>query len=861
MSNLNTLWNTYAAAAGVLDQRPDFRFDPEFYRQDIVAQPDVSAEALLEHFQVFGAEEGRAPNFYKKLVAEAPQINQHLPALVTDPALAQAIADEEPDALELSFELIRLGAGVDDKISDFSMQGYLDWYPDIEKADMDPLMHYLRFAAKEGGRKTLADLRQNQHKGKVPFRPDRPTCLIAVHEMSRTGAPIVGRDLAKEASLTHNVIVAGLRGGELLETFCDIACEVVISDQPLREFAYFKGEIFDKIDFAITNSVECYLFAHLLVAREIPFAAYVHEYADYTFPVFKSTITTLFADLLIFSSDHVRQSWAGRLKDVEFDIERDTAIIPQRPVSRDALSDDDIAEARQRLSKIIGRDLEGVKLVCGAGHLQWRKGTDLFAIAAQISANKDPNTVFLWIGDGLSAEDMGFGVWMDYHLRQVGANTADGNLFFLPAGPDYMDVMAASDAMFMSSRIDPLPNVVFDAVRHGCQIVLFEGASGFCDQTYEDLGLFTKVEYANSAAAVDALLALPRKGSITASEEKSPFTEEAPNLFETLALSLRNRLADQTYFVRGESAFDLPVLFSTTERDRPLRIIEREKMMRYRRRLIWRDLDEARTTLANSDNWIHNACRITDYTAIARDYPTASLPDFSIHIHAHYTDELADDLRDRRAYHLAKRVLVTTDTETKAAEIDDIMRDAGVRADVHVVPNRGRDILPFMELFAKNGPAGKDEIWCHVHQKKSIGSAKDGDIWRRFLMRILLGDTEELSSALTLIAQPGVGLVSPFDPHHVPWYGSRKLLHKIEDKLEGPLPDNPLVFPVGNMFWARSSLVREMINLFGETYPWPNEPIANDGTEFHLIERLWPAMAAQCGLEAVFLHKHDERRV
>ena len=52
-----------------------------------------------------------------------------------------------------------------------------------------------------------------------------------------------------------------------------------------------------------------------------------------------------------------------------------------------------------------------------------------------------------------------------------------------------------------------------------------------------------------------------------------------------------------------------------------------------------------------------------------------------------------------------------------------------------------------------------------------------------------------------------------------------------------------------------------MLNLFGPDHPWPNEPIPTDGTEFHLIERLWPAVAAQAELDAIFLHKADEERV
>ncbi|WP_103174555.1 rhamnan synthesis F family protein [Paracoccus sp. SY] len=845
MIDLGNIWRRHAATAGVLQKRPDFRLDPVFYAQQAAIPVDqAQAHRAASDLDLPG-------NFYTQLRRHAPQIDAVLTGLICDTELLEAIEAEVEGALELAFELIKLGAPVDERISDFSIQGYLDHYQDIAQAGVDPLGHYLLNGAAEG-RRTISDVRRNQHAGKIPYAPDRPTCLIAVHEMSRTGAPIVGRDLAREAARTHNIIIAASCDGELLDDFRATACEVVVTSQPLQEFRFFRGEVFNRIDFAIINSVETFGFVPLLVAHDIPFAAYLHEYADYTFPAYKSTFIALFGDLLVFSSDHVRDSWAGRLADVEFNTTRDSTIIPQRPVLQEAVTAERMAEARRKLSAIVGRDLTQVRLVCGAGLLQWRKGTDIFVMASQIARQRDPDCVFLWIGDGLNAEELSFGAWMNYHLRQVGANNPAGNLFFLPAGPAYLDVIAGSDAMFLSSRLDPLPNVVFDAVRLGCQVVLFEGGSGFGDARYVDQGAFTAVDYANPAAAVDALLALPRK---TATLEQPALEQD--NLFQTLVDALHNRLATQDYFVRGESDFDLPVLFSTEDRHRPYRILEREKMLRYRRRMVWRDVDEARKALAVSDNWVHKTCRITHYATAERD----GLPSFSVHIHAHYTDELAADLATRRVLQLARRIVVTTDTTRKAAEIESIAAAQGIRAETVVMPNRGRDILPFMNLFSSGGIAGEDEIWCHIHQKKSLTSAKGGDIWRRFLLRILLGEGDEISSALSLIGQPGTGLVAPFEPHYVSWARSRDLLPRLEGRLPGPLPENPLVFPVGNMFWTRASVVRAMNDLFGPDYLWPNEPIANDGTEYHLIERLWPAMAAQCELESVFVHKPDERRV
>lgn len=848
MTDLLAIWRKYASMANILDRRPDFRFDPDFYgaqRQDLGQNP----EGLHAHYEQYGREKGFAPTLYSSLAPGHPGLSAAVGRLVIEPELLRAFDSGDPEAFHLAFELMHLGAPVDEDVSNFSARAYQSTYSDIGKAGVDPLIHYLLYGSKEG-RQTLEQLRAARHQGRAVFSPDKPTCLIATHELSRTGAPIVTLDLVREAAQTHNVIVASLRGGALLADFLDHACEVVVTMRLLDDYPHYRSEAFGKIDFAIVNSVEAWASIPFLVAREIPFASYVHEYAHYIFPTYKSTFTGLFADLLVFSSEHVRDSWAGRLQDIEFDTARDSAILRQRNFSVGGVDAVALDGARARLSSILGRDLSKVRLVCGAGHLQWRKGPDIFVMAAQICRPRDPDTVFVWIGDGLNFEDISFGTWMKYHMRQAGADRAGGNLYFLPAGPAYRDLLAASDAMFVSSRLDPLPNVVFDALDDGCMIVQFEGASGFGDSLYSSTEHFISVEYGNPQAAAEAILSLPRKKPSAGVASPPP-----PRLFASIRKSLETRLAAQRYFVRGASQIDVPVLFTSDEKDEPLRALEREKIQRYRRRFVWRDPAEAEEELASSDNWVHKKLRLAPYRQV-RNVPET---EFSIHVHAYYIDELSDDLKRYRAYRCAKRIVVTTDTDRKAEDIRKFAVLEGLSPEVIVVPNRGRDILPFLELFGDGGVAGEDDVWCHVHQKKSLGRA--GEVWRTFLMRILLGDDKEISTALHLIGQENVGLVAAFDPYRVPWNASRELLPKFEARLSGPLPSNPLLFPIGNMFWIRRSVVLAMRDLFGHNYPWPNEPIPDDGTEFHLIERLWPALAAQVGVDSVFVHKLDQKRV
>ncbi|MBN2631456.1 MAG: glycosyl transferase [Rhodobacteraceae bacterium] len=771
--------------------------------------------------------------------------------MVIDPELAAALAAEDPAASELAFELIHLGAPVDAAVADFSLDSYLVMHPDIKAAGIDPLLHYLAHGHAEG-RRTLRDIRAGQFAGRLPYRPELPTCLIAVHECSRTGAPIVGRDLAREAAKTHNVIVSALRDGPLLEDFRATSCAVLITSAPFQDFAAYSGEVLKKIDFAILNSAVARDYIPLLVAREIPFAGYLHEYAEYLFPAFHFNTFLMFADLVVFSSDHVRNSWKGRMADFNFDVDKDSTIIPQRPLFLGSVSARRQAEAKARLSKIVGRDLSKVRIVCGAGQSQWRKGTDIFAMAAQICQTRDKDTVFIWIGHGIVPDELGFGAYMAYHLKEIEAGQQDSNLFFIPAGPAYHDVLAASDVMFLSSRLDPLPNVVFDALEYGCQIVQFKGASGFGDDIYLQSGRFQTVAYGNPEAAATAILALPPKKTADTAPEKPDF-----NLFETIRTRLQARLDSQNYFVRGVSKIDTPVMFSGEPKESVLRARECEKITRYKRRSVWRDLDEVNRELANSDNWIHGNLRLAPFDVT----DTKELPEFSIHVHAFYTDELDEVLKEHFLFRRATRIVMTTDSEKKGQQIRQIMKEHDLVPEIVLVPNTGRDVLPFMQMFVDGGAARSDEIWCHLHLKKSVNVTTSGTIWRRFLMRILLGETHTISNAITIIAENEVGLVAPFDPYFIGWIESRALLPKFADRLPGPMPQNPLLFPVGNMFWVRRSVVMAMNDIFGPDYPWPDEPIANDGTEYHMIERLWPAMASHLGLSSVFVHKLDEQRV
>lgn len=851
MTLTDQLWYKFAGPARTAI-RPNFRFDPTLPACALSSIAKTAGEPGAHLSADEHAAAGHC-SLYNQLRQQAPHIDKGLIRIVTHPELKALIEAGDPDVLHLAFELIQLGTPVDTEISDFSMQAYIEWHPDIMAAGMNPLTHYLRYAMIEGHHRSLADLRDDLHEGARPFHPERETILICLPDLANSAASLGIHEMLRQTDEAKNIVVATLEGGGMLDQIIPHCCAIQITRKPLLELPYARHEAFRQIDRAILYRAKSAWFIHHCVGRDIPFAAYVDDHIEET-PAWQISCLTAFTDLLVFSSDHIHDNWRDCFADVCFNAQTDSTVIPPYSLAWGPVTETRRMEARQAISHALGRDLGKVRLIYGTGSVGLRHGAEIFVQAAQITAELSPDTVFVWIGDGLNHQEISYGAYLDYHLRQLWAGNSASNLFFLPDGPLYSDLLDAADALFLSSRLGPLPHAAFDALQHGCHVVCFEGASGLADHRYRRSGKIRCTPYGNPLPAAQALLALPRKsGQITA-----PVTPASTSSIALIDLALRDRLSRQRNFVLGESAFDIPLLFTKAEADRPLRRREREKMFSYNRRLLWRNVEDAQDALSASDSWLHERTRIEDYVDVV---PDERVPDYAIHIHAFYTDHLADDLHNHAAaFERASRIVVTTDTCAKADSIRAIGEAQGLLIETQLVPNQGRDILPFLRLFGAGGLGGEG-IWCHLHQKKSVQTTGHGDVWKRFLHRILLGNETLLSNALVQIAHPGTGLVAPFEPHHLGWGDSRRLLPLVAGAFPGSLPEAPLLFPVGNMFWTRGDVAREMLNLLGDAYPWPNEPIATDGTVFHLIERLWPAVAARMGLSSVFLHKQGEERV
>lgn len=212
-------------------------------------------------------------------------------------------------------------------------------------------------------------------------------------------------------------------------------------------------------------------------------------------------------------------------------------------------------------------------------------------------------------------------------------------------------------------------------------------------------------------------------------------------------------------------------------------------------------------------------------------------------VHAWYEDQIDTllGLTQPMQTPVAAYVAVHTEEGEKAAFRH---RDRFVSLTVSRVVNRGRNTGTWCALF---GPRILEEcdVFCHVHSKRSLHlSARASALWRQRTYANLFGDdglADQIVHQFEL--DPQLGIVSPAPPSDIDMvhYADAANAHEIE-RLFGILGLDSgrsefYDYPVGNMFWARSAALRQLLDGRITHDLFPEESGQLDGTLAHAIER------------------------
>lgn len=171
-------------------------------------------------------------------------------------------------------------------------------------------------------------------------------------------------------------------------------------------------------------------------------------------------------------------------------------------------------------------------------------------------------------------------------------------------------------------------------------------------------------------------------------------------------------------------------------------------------------------------------------------------------------------------------------------------------ANILIVDNHGRDILPFLELV-RSGVLFRYELVCKLHGKRS-GWRVDGEEWRQNLIRGILGNRETVEKILQAFdVDPDLGIVvadgQVFSGREC-WTSNEARLRQFVGRIGLKPSSFEKNFAGGSIFWIRPLLLRS-INALGLGFDdFEPEPIGDDGSTAHAVERLISLVCHDAGM-------------
>ena len=783
---------------------------------------------------------------------------------------------------------------------DFNATEYLGLNPDLIGAISDPELHYRNHGIHEGRRYSIL------HKdfGRA-LTPGRRTILIVNHDASKTGAPILGMNLIQEyRDRGFNVIAMFLGDGDIKDVVDGRdGIEVVFdpdykTNSPLSANAVRSICHKTEIDFAIVNSIESRSALRPLAEYHIPSLALIHEFASYTRPSHAIPEAFMWAAHVVFSSPLTR---TNSIESTPWALPYEPKVLPQGrcvlPPSHPEDSDD--GDGVWQLRQLMRPDgsPDNLVVVLGMGTVHLRKGVDLFIQLASTVVKSAPELQirFVWIGAAYDVdEDIHYSVYLDDQIKRSGLQ----DHLFIGSETPHLDVAyELADLFVVSSRLDPLPNVAIDSLLEAIPVLCYDNATGIAP-FLKSIGL--------GDACVGAYLDAPDLGSklieLASSPSKRKLVGEQSQEAAARTFDM-DRYVDQL----TETAQEASDQFKQEEAD--ARTIRESGLVRYD--FLWPPNTDLQTPEALIRWYVRSwATRQATrkpmpgfHPEIFADHHSTSTPmadpfaeyiragqprgpwstsvieasetlppladpgggASALHIHVFYPDLLESVLEHLASNRSKPDLYISCGQSTDLAAIESLLdRYDGRTSAVTSVPNRGRDLGPLLTDFGTK-LIDNYEFVGHIHTKKTVDVA-DPDVghrWFMFLLKNLLGDSGSpmLDQILAKFnSDPAIGMVFPDDPNAIGWSENREIAEDLAQRLNiGPLCDS-FNFPVGSMFWARSSAIKPLVDMGWTLDDFPPEPLPYDGTILHAVERILPFVAESQGFRVAVSNTHGLTR-
>ena len=229
---------------------------------------------------------------------------------------------------------------------------------------------------------------------------------------------------------------------------------------------------------------------------------------------------------------------------------------------------------------------------------------------------------------------------------------------------------------------------------------------------------------------------------------------------------------------------------------------------------------------------------------IAKTHTQQKSSDIAVVLHLYFS-ELWPEIRDKLLKIDENFDLYINLSSCNSIDLIPEIIDAFPNVRLYSIENRGRDILPFIEMLKDIIPQNYKYL-LKLHSKKSLHRV-DGDRWRDHLIDSLISTNERVIKSIDCLAN-GAGIVVAEDNklRLGDWIGSNRTELKKLSKTIGFKYSEEIFFPAGSMFWTKPEVMAPLLDVIQNSdFAIENGQI--DGTAAHAIERFFGILCAHAG--------------
>lgn len=758
------------------------------------------------------------------------------------------------------------------ELSDFNTKFYLDSYPDVADSEINPLIHYFTIGKSEGRIGSFQSIIDAHYRtGKLNYDPSLPNLVIVCHESSATGAPLVGFNLGISLKEKYNIINIILHESKLQSEF--INNSVFTLTNLLNNYSaktILVNWLYENFqpEAVICNSVETYEILEIASKFKSPVISLLHEFSEYTRPRGKITNTIINSQRVIVPAQIIADSafkemskYAG-IKNKPSNL----TILPQGKlpyIPQNNGKNLTIKELRKKFN-IEKQD----KVIVGAGYVQTRKGVDLFIEAAyKIKQKTTSSFKFIWVGGGYDPDwDMACSVWLESQIDEFGLKD---DFYFLSHQRSLDVVFELADIYLLTSRLDPFPNVVIDALQADLPIACFDRTTGCAEFLLHNKAHCAVVPFLDTSAMAEKALSLIQEKNEMKGVNKKLVEDKLS--FENYTLELLRIVEESKKEINRQEVIEKVIadsgLFNVEFYNNGNDI--KEAISYYVKTALNGIHSSSPTPGFSNGRWfeenkpktnyivplyeqIRSGKNIYDHECI---YVTGSKKSITnkkiaVHLHLYYLDLASDFSSYFACLPQGFDLFITVCEQNVEKKVTEFFTGSGANnIEVILVDNIGRDIAPlFISLRDKVFMQGYDIIG-HFHSKKSNDvDFGTGDRWREYLLKNLIGSKEAISEVLDPFEDEEVGLVFAEDSHNIDFGKNKVFADELCDAMKIERLEHANLFPLGTMFWAKPEALAPLFELNLDDYLEP-EPIPYDGSYMHAIERLMSHVAIKKGYQ------------